>query len=333
MRNSKWSKRIVETICTAIFLIVLIGIAAIYSAEILKSHAVVPGEADPFIYEDKVYAYNHDLINILCMGIDSYESLEKDAAQSERGQADAVYLISLNTKTRDVKVLSIPRDIMVPIEIYDASGKRIATQSAQLTLQYAYGKSEKESCKLMSQRVSDLLGNIPIHRYCALNFNAIPYMNDAVGGIEVTMDPNYVDASLATTSPDFRPGNTVLLQGGMSLNYLHIRDITTYASAAERMERQKNYIRKYIEKAKVMIKQEPKIIFQMYKVLDVNMITDINNTELLSLATYLKNMKFEADDIVSLNGTRIKGEKYEEVYIDDEETRKVLTEVFFEEVQ
>ena len=44
-------------------------------------------------------------------------------------------------------------------------------------------------------------------------------------------------------------------------------------------------------------------------------------------------MKFEADDIVSLNGTRIKGEKYEEVYIDDEETREVLTEVFFEEVQ
>ena len=99
------------------------------------------------------------------------------------------------------------------------------------------------------------------------------------------------------------------------------------------MERQKNYIRKYIEKAKVTIKQEPKIIFQMYKVLDVNMTTDINNIELLSLATYLENMKFEADDIVSLNGTRIKGEKYEEVYIDDEETRKVLTEVFFEEVQ
>lgn len=333
MRNSKWSKRIIETICIVIFLVILIIIAAIYSAEVLKSHAVVQGVADPFIYEDKVYAYNHDLINILCMGIDSYESLEKDAAQSERGQADAVYLISLNTKTRDVKVVSIPRDIMVPIEIYNTSGEKIATQSAQLTLQYAYGKDEKESCKLMSQKVSELLGNIPIHRYCALNFNAIPYLNDAVGGITVTMDPDYVDASLATTSTDFRPGNTVLLQGGMSLNYLHIRDITTYASAAERMERQKNYIRKYIETAKTKIKQDPKILFQMYKVLDVNMTTNISNTELLSLATFLENMKFETDDIVSLNGTRIKGEKYEEVYVNDEETMKILTEVFFNEVQ
>lgn len=333
MRNRKQTRRIAESIGVFAFLILLIVIASIYSAELFERNKVVQGDAKPFIYKDRVYAYDHDWVNILCMGIDSYDSLKKNVGQSERGQADAIYLICLNKKTRAIKVISIQRDIMVPIEIYNTDGKRVATQSAQITLQYAYGKNEKESCELMAQKVSGLLGNIPIHRYCALNFNAIPYLNDAVGGITVTMDSDYVDASLATTSTEFRPGNTVLLQGGMSLNYLHIRDISTFASAAERVERQKNYIQRYIETAKEKVKSDPQLIFQMYKVLGTNMTTDITTTELISLATFLQNMKLETENIVSLNGTRIQGEKYEEVYVDDEETTKILTDVFFNEVQ
>ena len=332
--NKTKGKQKAFILLVSIALIAGLLIAILRSAVLLEREPIVKGNTDPISYNGEVYTYNHDLINFLCMGVDSYDNLDKEAEQSERGQADAIFIVSLNKKNGDIKIVSIPRDVMVPIEVYNKNGEKVATQSLQITVQYAYGLNEEDSCKRMSEKVSELLHNIPIQRYCAANFNAVPVLNDAIGGVTVTMNPDYVDAELlAIDDVAFAPGNTVHLIGEMSLIYLHTRDITVYASAADRMERQKTYIKAYINTAKDKIASDPKILFELYKALNKSITTNVSLPEMLSLTTYLKNMEFNSENVYSLEGTRVKGEKHEEVYTSDEQVMKLLTDVFYEKVE
>lgn len=300
------------------------------SSALLKRDKAVEGTAQPVQYEGKHYVYNEDLINILCLGIDHDNALSQDVLPGDRGQSDAIFLVSLNTKTREMKILNIPRDLMMPVDIYDSDGDFFNTKTMQITLQYAYGMDGDDSCKKTAESVSALLLGIPIHRYCAINFKAVPALNDAVGGVTVQMDPEHVDAELRKLDPMFTPGNTVHLTGGYSFVYLHVRDIHAFASCEERAERQKQYIKGYIGAVKEKMKTEPKLLSEMYTILNENMTTDIGKIELPSFYFYIDKMDFE-DAIVSIEGERILGESHEEFYADEDALERLTLEMFYTE--
>ncbi len=302
--------------------------ALAWTGILFRQDMAVEGTVRPIQYEGEHYIYNEDLINILCLGIDHDRALDQDVLPGERGQSDAIFLISLNAKSKEMKIINIPRDLMMPVDIYDAEGNYFNTRTMQITLQYAYGNDEDDSCRKTAQNVSALLMNIPIHRYCAVNFNAVPALNDAVGGVTVHMDPEYVDAELAKLDPMFRPGNTVHLADGQSFNYLHVRDIHTYASCEERAERQKQYIKGYISAVKEVIKKDPKLLFELYSVMNENMTTDIRKTELPSFYFYIDKMDFD-DSIVQIEGNRTVGERHEEFYADEDALERLTVEMFY----
>ncbi len=298
------------------------------SSAFLKHNKAVEGLAQPVFYEGKHYEYKEELVNILCLGIDHDEALDQDVLPGNRGQSDAIFLISLNSETREMKILNIPRDLMMPVKVYDVNGDLAAIQSMQIALQYAYGSDEKDSCLKTAEDISALLLDIPIHRYCAINFNAVSALNDAVGGVSVRMDPEYVDAALQMTDPLFVPGDTVHLMGEHCFHYLHIRDIHTYASCEERAGRQKQYIKGYVEAAKEKMKKDRRLLPELYSILDDNMTTDIRKIELPSFPFYIENIDFD-NSVRSIEGTRIQGEVHEEFYPDQDKLYETVVEMFY----
>ena len=54
------------------------------------------------------------------------------------------------------------------MKIYGIDGDYMATETAQIATQYAYGDGEKRSCQLTREAVSNLLYDIPIHDYLSL---------------------------------------------------------------------------------------------------------------------------------------------------------------------
>ncbi len=144
------------------------------------------------------------------------------------------------------------------------------------------------------------------------------------------MDPEHVDAELRKLDPMFTPGNTVHLTGGYSFVYLHVRDIHAFASCEERAERQKQYIKGYIGAVKEKMKTEPKLLSEMYTILNENMTTDIGKIELPSFYFYIDKLDFE-DAIVSIEGERILGESHEEFYADEDALERLTLEMFYTE--
>ena len=158
-------------------------------------------------YEGNTYKYNDHLSNYLFMGIDSTEEVSEMESQQDAGQADSIYVVSLDRATEQVQVLSIPRDTITEIEVFNPSGTSLGMTDNHINLQYAYGDGKEESCELMKTAVSKLLHDLPIQGYYSMNISGISEIGKLVGDVEIVVP----DDSLEEYDPYFKEGATVVI--------------------------------------------------------------------------------------------------------------------------
>ncbi len=311
-----------------ILLAVAVGIASIFCIikSTLKQWPGAESKSNLYVnYQGEEYTYKDEIINIICVGIDRFESLEKVAGSAKGGLADAIYLVSVNTKTRDWGITVIPRDTMTDIIRTDMEGNEIGTQKLQLAYQYVTGKTPKQSGEFMKRAVSSLLHGVPIHHFCTLNFRAIPIINDMVGGVDVK-----VIEDLTWGVPEFVLGETVHLKGKKARHYVRMRNTEIPGSNLLRIERQKQYIAAFFEKAKKEAGENKSLLMDMYSSLKNNLCTDLSKKEIIYLTALLKELSFDEAKMHQIDGNQVKGEVFEEFYHDDDALKKFLAESFFE---
>ena len=128
--------------------------------------------------EDIVLSSNktfNEPLTILLMGVDSTEE-GLDAASSFNG--DTLMVVTINPKTLDAVMLSIPRDTYVPIACNNNKYFKINSAAA-------YGTN----CVVST--INKLL-DINIDYYAKINFKGVVELVDALGGIEVDVEaPTY----------------------------------------------------------------------------------------------------------------------------------------------
>ena len=75
---------------------------------------------------------------------------------------------TVNRKTNQVDLISIPRDTMVEMDIYNGTDF-IKEETNQLCLAYSYADGKALSCENATSSISRILQNVPIEKYYALN--------------------------------------------------------------------------------------------------------------------------------------------------------------------
>ncbi|MBQ9490851.1 MAG: LCP family protein, partial [Lachnospiraceae bacterium] len=189
-------------------------------------------------YKGVHYRYNDEMLTFLFMGIDKKKGTVKEAKNGiDGGQSDAMFLMALNPKTKEATLININRDTMTDIDVYTETGVFLATMKRQITLQHGYGDGKEISCERSVSAVSKLFYNLPIHGYCAINLEAVPKINDAVGGVDVVALEDVKEGSKTI----FKEGQKVHLSGKFATLYVQSRD-DSFGSAGRRAERQKQYV-------------------------------------------------------------------------------------------
>lgn len=287
---------------------------------------------DPSLYyhDGKAYRYEENIINILCMGIDkrTQEIETVPEVSGKGGQADAIFLISLNPDTREMKIFGISRDTMTAIKNYDYEGNYLGEEENHLALAYAYGDGSDKSCEMMKEAVSKLMYNLPIHGYAAINLDAVSKLNDAVDGVTVTIpeDMTYDD-------PAFLKGAKITLTGEQAMKFIQRRDITKSGGNGMRMQRQKTYVLSFLNADKEKIRKDPALPIQLYQELSKNMVTNLGLDHAVYLATLMLDTDFSGDDIQMLPGTTKKGTYYEEFHVDQDQLYDLILNNFYKEVE
>ncbi len=123
---------------------------------------------------------DRDRINILLLGI---------GGQGHDGPylTDTMMVVSLQPSTKKVAMISVPRDLTVPIE--GMGWKKINSVDA-----YAEMKNTGSGGLAASQTVSDVLG-IPIDYYVRVDFQGFIKIIDDLGGVSVYVDNTLDDYS------------------------------------------------------------------------------------------------------------------------------------------
>lgn len=330
-RNKNRRKRIaaVLVICG------VLAIVAVFAAGIWKQQRKAHMETDSasvsseentsesITYKGKTYVYNDHLSNYLFMGIDTKGDMET-AESGDAGQADAVFLVSVDRVTKEMQVISIPRDTMTEIEMFSVSRKSLGLMENHINLQYAQGDGKTESCELMKTAVSKLLGGIPVHGYCSVNMDGIPVMTEAAGNVQVVIPDN----SLEEVNPEFTEGAEVTLTKDNVEQFVRYRNTGREQSALVRQDRQKIFIEAYMKKAQEQYAKDASFVTGLYESMKPYMVTNIGNDLFVKLLSAAQEGK---SSVHTLPGKGAQGEYFDEYRVDEEALQEMIISVFYRE--
>lgn len=270
------------------------------------------GDNGEIVYKDQGYVYNENLINILCIGVDKPQINDK-----RYRQADALYLLSLDTKTKKLNILAISRNILTDIDIYDINNEFLDTDNAQICLSYVYGKDDEHSSLLTSKAVSNLLYDLPINSYYTIFMDGITKVVDSVGGVKVTLpeDMSFYDKS-------WTKGNEVTLRSWNVIRFLQYRK----DSNETRMQRQVVFIKAFLQAAKEKLKKDLSLPIDLYKKIAKNSVTDIDAAQAGYLITEMSKASVEYHSIKGKSGF---DGLYETFEVDDEALYEMVLKLFY----
>ncbi|MCM1542798.1 MAG: LCP family protein, partial [Blautia sp.] len=279
-------------------------------------------------HDGDVYAYNEDIMTFLVMGIDKKGEVEANRDLTSGGQSDAIFLLIINPHDETISIFAVDRNTMTDITMVGVgdNGADVVT-TAQLAVQHGFGDGGAGSCELTRDAVSKLFFGLPVHGYISVNYEAIPYINDAVGGIEVV-----IPEDVAGARKDWHTGDTVLLKGDNAITFVKWRDTSLYESARLRTRRQKTYLTSFVAKAIAATKQDITMPVTLYNRVKGYTVTDITVDEMAYLASELTGYRFSGDRIYTMEGETVMGEKYEEFYPDVDALKEQMIGIFYEKV-
>lgn len=283
-------------------------------------------ETDLIYHNGKAYRFNEEMITLLFMGIDQRsEEVEQILGISgESGQADTIFLVAMNPLNDKIKVIAVSRDTMTEIPIFDARGNYLGEEKNHLGLAYAFGDGREKSCQYMVDAVSRLFYGIPINGYAAFNMSAIATINDAVGGVTVT-----VPEDLSSVDPLLTKGATVTLKGNSAFYFAKWRNTAIHDSNTLRMNRQKIYLENFFKQAVKAVQKDYTLQATLYQELSQQMVTDISLDKAVYLSTEALNMTFGGEDLIALKGTAVQGSVYDEYKVDDDALYELILDVFY----
>ena len=273
-----------------------------------------------------LYRLNRRLTTILLMGIDQTLDQAGSAAYRNGGQADFLALIAVNDSKKTVSVIQINRDTMVDLKVLNLVGQETGTRKGQICLSHAFGDGGEQSCEMALDAVSALLNGMPIDYYMRMSMDGIPTLNDALGGVEVTLEDDF-----SSLDPAMTVGTTLTLHGMQAEYYTRSRMQIGDGTNAERLVRQRNYLRAAVPVLRARVEQNPGFVRTLFDVMEPYLLTDLSRGAFYNIAE--KASRYEVNSIVEIEGENRIGEGgFMEFYPDENSLRQVQIDALYDPV-
>ena len=287
---------------------------------------------DEFSYNGVHYKRNSAVKAWLIMGVDNKGSLQYDRDISEIGLSDGIFLVAENSANNSVHIIQVPRDTMTEITVTDDDSNPIGTKMDHLNRAWMYGDNHAKSGTYAMKAVSGVFGGLPIDGYMAGSIDIINELNDYVGGVEVTIE----DDDLEAANPAFVKGQTVKLEGDMAERFVRYRDTTADFTAITRMSRQRQYAIAFERAIIAKQKKEINAIAGMFDLIEDNIETNMDRTSYLKIAMddALKDKPLTDSDFSTFAGENRDNteEKLDEFWPDYADVDRLTLEQFFRKV-
>ncbi len=288
VRRSSGTFHEILAVGLAVLFLVIAGAAGLFvfdqvrqfiaASDMLPDFTIEHNEADDVSYEPGQPLprwEGTERINVLVMGIDQREH--------EQGpwRTDTMLVLTIDPVTMSGGMLSIPRDLWVPIPGYEEGRINTAHYIGEI-YDYPGGGSA-----LAVKTVQYNLG-VPIHNYVRVNFTAFEQLVDLIGGVDVYVeeevaDPTYPDEAYGY-DPLYIPAGWQHFDGEMALKYARTRH--TVGGDFDRAKRQQQVILAVFEQVTRpdLLPQLLPRAAELWQTLQDSVVTDLALDEVLALA-------------------------------------------------
>lgn len=270
--------------------------------------------------DGKVYDFNTKLISILCLGVDSSDP-------ENQGQSDVIDLMIFDRENKRMEVLSISRDAMVDIRLFDPAGRELGWDKQHLALAYSYGHSKSNGALLSADAVSKMLHDIPIVYYAVGDLDIISKVQEVVGDLTVVVP----DDSLSYLGAQWSQGTAVTLNSTNVETFLRSRNTNVDFSNSNRMQRQKAYIEAYVAKLKVLLSEDFDGTLTKLAKLYASIDSNVSLSEISAFAQMALEYTFDEDSFHIVAGEDQSGFNHDEFAVDEEALNKMVLDIFYKE--
>lgn len=285
--QKKGTLKRVLLILLALILVIVIGAAAFIGYELSKINDLTAGQYTEEDDDPENEATNSDTIsedilewgeanvvtqvdgvcNILLIGVDS-------RSEDDTGRSDSMILLSINTNTAQITLVSLLRDTYVQIPDY---------QNNRINAAYRYGGIE------LLDATIELNYGVQVDYNVQIDFNGFVDVIDTLGGVDIELTEAEVNYLSGGKNGEYEAylqgdGDTGLvvgmnhLDGETALNYARIRKID---SDFGRTARQRKLITAVFESLKG---ESILSLLQVYDAIADDLATDMTTTQLVSIA-------------------------------------------------
>ena len=192
------------------------------------------GKYEEKIYQGNTYYKKTGLTTMLLMGIDRDTTQEQNLYR-EGGQADFLLLLVIDHEGKTVRQLQIERDTMARVHALTILGQDGGYMNMQICLSHGYGANQEVCADNTLEAVSHYLDNLNIDLFMAVDYSAVPTINDMLGGVTVTLREDF-------GTEDMQAGQTITLQGKQAETFVRSRMSVGDGTNASRQLRQREWL-------------------------------------------------------------------------------------------
>ncbi len=291
---------------------------------ILKPNTAAPGASvSKTIVKDGVeYFPRQDITVLMLVGIDRTGPVEASPSYNNTGAADMVALAIFDETNETYNVLMLNRDTVLEMPVLGLNGQAAGTATAQLALAHTYGSGLRDSCENTKTAVSNFLHGIEIDHYLSMNMDTVTLLTDAVGGVRVTVTEDFsaVDPTI--------PMGEVTLNGNQAFNFVQNRKNVGAQMNVSRMERQKSYIRGFMDALGGKLKSAS-FVTDTYAKIEDHIVTNTTVSGLNSMLS--RYADYTLEEIVTPEGENLQVNGYMEFHADEEKLTDLTLRLFYSE--
>lgn len=221
---------------------------------------------------------------LLLMGMDA-----RPGESLRNARSDTLILLSIDPETKSAGMLSIPRDLYVPIP-----GE---SEMQKVNAAYVVGELKKPGSgpQTTMQTLQYNLG-IKINGYVAVNFQSVVTFVDAIGGVDIDVpyrieDNEYPDMNFGY-APLLIPAGKQHFDGDLALKYARTRHQTTDFDRTQRQQQLLLAIRDKVTRIEVfsdLVRRAPALIAEV----NDGILSDMTPDQAVSLAGLLREIPLD----------------------------------------
>ena len=317
-----------KVVLVPVILLALVIVILYSGLQILESTVLQNTEKPAQVTTTKTISRNgieyfprQDVTVIMVLGIDQMGPVTSSNYHRNNGAADSIMLLVFDENARDCTVLYLNRDTMLNMDVLGVRGDYAGTAYGQLALAHTYGTGLEDSCQNVKNTLMKYIHGLTIDYYVAMNMDAIPILNDAVGGVTVTVVDDF-----SKVNPTITMGE-LTLRGDQVIDYVRTRKDVGDQKNVTRMERQKEYVDGFLKKLVEIERGDLDFAVRLYDQVAPYIVTDCSVTTLSNMLD--RYAQFDLKEVVTPEGENRIEDGHYAFYVDEEKLDELIVRLIY----